>query len=89
MTLYGDPQEPPDVPDDEIPDCMFCGAEMEWERCAACDGAGEFDYDTLSYLDPLWYQPGDWEWCEECEGVGGWWQCPNVPHTPIAPPYEA
>lgn len=73
---------------EQIPTCTLCSTEMEWHRCEACDGDGEFDYDTLQFLDPLWYQPGDWEPCEECEGAGGWWQCPNVPHALVLPLYE-
>lgn len=89
MTIYGDPQEPPDVSGEQIPTCPLCSYEMEWERCTACDGDGEFDWETLQFEDPLWYQPGDTERCEECRGEGGWWQCPNVPHSDILPPYEA
>lgn len=65
----------------EGPYCAICGAELERVECEACGGEGEFDWETLQFEDPLWYQPGDTERCELCDGKGAWWVCPNAPHT--------
>lgn len=62
--------------------CPICGYEMEREECPDCGGDGEFDWETLQFDDPLWYQPGDTEDCGNCGGKGGWWFCPNANNHP-------
>ena len=47
--------------------CEVCGAELEWEECAACGGSGGYD----AYED-------DMELCGECGGAGGSLFCPNA-----------
>ncbi len=62
---------------DEAECCPVCGAELEWIDCPDCGGDGEIDcYGD----DPLWYGPGDTKRCSECKGVGGWLECPRLPH---------
>ena len=47
-----------------------CGCQ--WEECPDCGGAGYFDWETLQFEDPFWYQPGDTELCTNCAGQRGW-----------------
>lgn len=70
---------PIEIPDESHgPYCEVCGGELEWDDCDTCGGEGEFDWETLQFDDPLWYQPGDVERCSQCEGKGGWWYCWNT-----------
>ena len=52
---------------DEVDDCG-----CEWTDCDACGGEGYFDWETLQFEDPLWYDPDDTEVCHQCDGKGGW-----------------
>ena len=59
------------------PYCAACGAELDWEDCDQCGGEGEFDWETLQFDDPLWYDEDSVELCSQCAGKGGWWVCHN------------
>ena len=58
------------------PYCKACGAELDWELCWQCAGAGVYGHecgeDCCACLDPE-----ENEVCAECGGKGGWWFCGN------------
>ena len=57
------------------PACDVCGAELEWEDCGQCSGAGwfdEYEFDAINFLPDEEYSP-----CCLCLGEGGGYYCPN------------
>lgn len=62
---------------DTEPLCEHCGQELEYIECDQCGGEGYFDWETLQFDDPLWYDPDDTERCGQCDGKGGWHWCTN------------
>lgn len=66
--------------------CETCGAEMDWETCWHCGGAGGFHdcgEDCCPCLEP---ELDLNETCPECEGEGGYLICSALPHAEV--PHE-
>lgn len=59
---------------DAEPRCAVCGSDdVEWDRCWACHGDGEFD---LHDEDPVNFcEDEEYEQCDECEGLGAYLIC--------------
>lgn len=62
---------------EDVEYCPNCGNEKWWVDCHECCGNGYFDWDTLQFEDPLWYDFDDIEPCTTCDEHGGWLVCPS------------
>ncbi len=59
--------------------CPMCGSEKDWVDCFDCGGDGDINVYDGDLLEDTY------ETCMTCDGHGGWYVCPNVPHTNQGP----
>jgi hypothetical protein len=67
--------------------CRVCGAELQFESCWMCVGAGgwhECGEDTCCCLDGEEIT----DWCAECQGEGGYLVCPEAQYHPVVDAQE-